>query len=157
MFHDPHCHDMLMAALALARTGLLVFPCVYCQKEPATKHGFYDATTNPATIKRWFGGNFRRNLAVRTGLPSGAWVLDIDDPDALTALQERHGPLPITRRSQSGRGSHLWFKTTAIPVPSSACVANGLVAEDGMRAVLATVRSGARAGVQHPRNRAGRA
>ena len=68
MFHDPHCHEMLLGALALAATGLAVFPAAYRTKWPATDRGFYDATTNPATIKRWFGGNFKRNLAVRTGL-----------------------------------------------------------------------------------------
>jgi hypothetical protein len=30
---------------------------------------------------------------------------------------------------------------------------NGLIADDGLRSVLATIRSGARAGLQHPRSR----
>jgi len=110
---------MLAAALALAATGLAVFPCVYCKKEPATLRGFSDASTNRATVKRWFGGNFKRNLAVRTGLASGAVVLDVDDLDALTALEDRHGALPVTRQSQSNRGVHLWFRTTGVPIPSN--------------------------------------
>ena len=36
-----------------------------------------------------------------------------------------------------------------------AATANGLVAEDGMRQTMATIRSGARAGLQHPRSRKG--
>jgi hypothetical protein len=36
-----------------------------------------------------------------------------------------------------------------------ACERNGLLAEDGMRQCLATIRSGARAGMQHPRRRPG--
>ena len=51
MFQDSHCHDMLLAALALATTGLAVFPLVYHQKGPACPHGFYNASTNPAVIK----------------------------------------------------------------------------------------------------------
>jgi Bifunctional DNA primase/polymerase, N-terminal len=119
MFQDGYCHDVLTAALALTSTGLAVFPCVYRQKEPGTKHGFYDATTNPATVKRWFGGNFRRNLAVRTGLASDAWVLDADDLESLTALENQYGRLPVTRQSQTARGFHFWFRPAGIPIPSS--------------------------------------
>jgi hypothetical protein len=124
MFNDPYCQEMLLDALALAAIGLSVLPCIYCQKEPATKRGFYDATTNPATIKRWFGGNHPYNLAVRTGLASGAWVVDVDNPESLAALENQHGPLPVTRQSQSSRGLHFWFRTTGFPIPSS----NGRVA-----------------------------
>ena len=124
MFDDPYCHEILLAALSLAATGLAVFPCVYCKKEPATGRGFYDATTNPATVRRWFGGNFKRNLAVRTGLVSGAWVFDVDDPDSLKALEDRYGPLPVTRQSKSSRGVHVWFKTPDVPI----CSSNGRVA-----------------------------
>jgi hypothetical protein len=118
-FHDPNCRDMLLAALALATAGFAVFPCRYRTKEPATDRGFYNASTNPATVKRWFAGNFRYNLAVRTGLASDAWVLDADDLESLTALEDRYGPLPVTRQSQTARGLHFWFRPAGIPIPSS--------------------------------------
>jgi Bifunctional DNA primase/polymerase, N-terminal len=35
----------------------------------------------------------------------------------------------------------------------SACHSNGLIKDDGLPAVMATIRSGARAGMQHPRSR----
>ncbi len=38
-----------------------------------------------------------------------------------------------------------------------ACHRNGLVKDDGLRAVVATIRSGSRAGLQHPRSRSGAA
>jgi hypothetical protein len=38
----------------------------------------------------------------------------------------------------------------------AACERNGLIAEDGRNAVLNTIRSGARAGMQYPRTRNGR-
>jgi Bifunctional DNA primase/polymerase, N-terminal len=126
-FQDAHCRETLDAALALASAGFAVFPCIYGQKEPATKRGFYDSTTNAATIRRWFGGNFKRNLAVRTGQASGAWALDEDNVDSLKALTKQYGPLPITRQSRSSRGLHYWFKTTVLPIPtSSGRVGSGL-------------------------------
>jgi len=120
MFQDAYCSETLLAATALASIGLSVFACIYAGKEPATASGFYAATTNPATIKRWFGGNFRRNLAVRTGLTSRAWVLDVDDLESLTALEANHGTLPRTRQSQTARGLHFWFREAGLPIPSSA-------------------------------------
>src|SRR5215468_392555 len=108
-----------MRHFPIAGEGFWVFPCVYGRKEPATKRGFYDASANPATIRRWFGGNFRCNLAVRTGNISGVWVLDVDDPQPLRVLEKSHGLLPVTRQSQSSRGYHFWFRTTGAPIPNS--------------------------------------
>ena len=119
-FGDPECGAMLDAALALAAKGMAVFPLKYLTKEPATRCGFYDASTNPATIERWFGGNFKRNLAVRTGLASGVWVLDVDDAGSLEALEARYGRLQTTLQSQSSRGIHFWFKTPTSPLRNSA-------------------------------------
>jgi hypothetical protein len=119
-FQDRDCREMLETALALAAKGIAVFPLNHGTKKPAKgSRGFYDATTNPATINRWFGGNFKRNLGARTGLVSGVWVFDADDLDALRALEARHGGLPVTLQSQSGRGLHFWFKTAILPVPNS--------------------------------------
>jgi putative DNA primase/helicase len=101
---------MLDAALELAAQGFAVFPCKPRSKEPSTFRGFYDATTNPAVIRRWFGNSQGYNVAVRTGVASRAWVLDIDDASSLAALLETHGPLPATRQSQSSRGQHFWFR-----------------------------------------------
>ena len=36
-----------------------------------------------------------------------------------------------------------------------ACHRNGLVKDDGLRSVVATIRSGRRAGLQYPRSRSG--
>jgi hypothetical protein len=123
MFQDPdyhdYCHHILMAAVQMAADGFLIFPCLYQTKKPATPSGFYNASANPATIRRWFGGGFRYNLAVRTGLASGIWVLDADNLDSLTALEDRYGRLRGTRQSQTACGIHAWFKTTGIPIPSS--------------------------------------
>lgn len=116
IFRDPCCEEMLEAALALAAQSIAVFPLRYRTKEPETPHGFYDASTNPAVIRRWFGGNFKKNLAARTGIASGVWVFDADNRDSLKTLEEQHGPLPITRQSRSSRGPHFWFKTPIVPL-----------------------------------------
>ncbi len=71
----------LRQALAYARHGWPVFPCVPGQKIPATQHGYQDATTDEQQITEWFGRGFTWNLAIATGAP-GPDVLDVD----------QHGP-----------------------------------------------------------------
>ena len=71
----------LRQALAYARHGWPVFPCLPGQKIPATRHGYRDATTDEQQITDWFGRGFRWNLAIATGAP-GPDVLDVD----------QHGP-----------------------------------------------------------------
>jgi hypothetical protein len=71
----------LRQALAYARQGWPVFPCLPGEKVPATRHGFRDATTDERQITDWFGRGSRWNLAIATGAP-GPDVLDVD----------QHGP-----------------------------------------------------------------
>ena len=71
----------LRQALAYARHGWPVFPCLPGQKTPATQHGYQDATTDEQQITEWFGRGFTWNLAIATGAP-GPDVLDVD----------QHGP-----------------------------------------------------------------
>ena len=112
----------LAAALDYAARGFRVFPCWPRSKEPATKHGFKDATTNPATIRRYWLAQSDYNVAIATGIVSGVWVLDTDGAvgaETLRDLEARHGPIPPTRRSLSSRGPHLWFLADG-PIQSSA-------------------------------------
>jgi len=64
-------------ALAYASHGWLVFPCQPGSKEPATRHGFHDATTSPDRIRSWWRRQPAANLAIATGRP-GPDVLDVD-------------------------------------------------------------------------------
>jgi hypothetical protein len=113
---------MLSAALDLAALGLSVFPCLEKSKEPAVSRGFYSATTNPATIRRWFGDSFHHyNLAIRTGIASGVAVFDIDGPNGAAAaaeLEAKFGPLPRTLTAITANGCHLYYRI-AEPLESS--------------------------------------
>jgi len=64
-------------ALACAERGWPVFPCKPGTKQPATRHGFHDATTDPDQIRSWWAHWPEANLAVATGAP-GPDVLDVD-------------------------------------------------------------------------------
>jgi len=64
-------------ALTCAERGWPVFPCKPGTKEPATRHGFRDATTDPDQIRSWWTRLPEANLAIATGAP-GPDVLDVD-------------------------------------------------------------------------------
>ena len=86
-----------------------------CQtKKPATKNGFYDATTDLETICGWWEECPDANVAIRTGKESGIWVLDIDGSEGkatLIELQEKHGELgdPSLIVETPGGGLHLYY------------------------------------------------
>ena len=110
----------LRQALAYARRGWPVFPCLPGQKIPATTHGFRDATTDEQQITAWFTRHPGRNLAIATGAP-GPDVLDVDQhgPDGTGfpayARLRRAGLLTGATayvRTPSG-GLHAYFTGTA--------------------------------------------
>jgi hypothetical protein len=112
--------DLLEAALAYGAAGVPVFPLEPRGNVPVTKRGFYDATTNPATIRRFWRAP-DRNIGIPTGALSGFWILDIDPggDQHIHRLEAEHGALPPTRAVRTGRGRHLWFKYTG-PIQCSA-------------------------------------
>ena len=64
-------------ALRYAARGWPVFPCQPGSKQPATRHGFLDATCDPDKITWWWRRHPEANLAIATGHP-GPDVLDVD-------------------------------------------------------------------------------
>lgn len=101
----------LADVLAYAARGWQCFPLKPQSKEPACQRGFYSATTNPATLQRWFA-NFPYNVGIRTGTPSNVFVLDIDGDAGFATLAEIEsvqGRLPPTLLSSTGNGRHYWF------------------------------------------------
>jgi len=105
----------LRAALAYARAGWPVFPCLPGQKAPATRHGFQDATTDPERIRSWWRAAPGRNVAIATGTP-GPDVLDVDrhkDGSGYAALRRLHreGLVPdgIALVRTPSAGLHAYF------------------------------------------------
>jgi Bifunctional DNA primase/polymerase, N-terminal/Primase C terminal 1 (PriCT-1) len=112
----------LAAALALASINVHVFPCKVRAKEPATPHGFQDATVDPERITHWWHVEPHFNVAAATGKTSGLVILDIDGPDgeaALRTLEAQHGELPATWETITPRGRHIGFEYPDRPVRSS--------------------------------------
>ena len=109
-------------ALDYARRGWPVFPCRPGGKEPATPHGFKDATTDPSRIRSWWHRQPDANLAIATGWP-GPDVLDVDrrDPDGdgfdayrrLAAAGLLRGVTAMV--STPGGGLHAYFAGTGQP------------------------------------------
>jgi Bifunctional DNA primase/polymerase, N-terminal len=114
LFEKGSSPPLLITALIYAAAGLAVFPLNPRTKKPATRRGFYDATTNPETIRRFWRVT-DRNIGIATGAMSGIWILDIDPggEDHLGRLEAEHGKLPPTREVITGSGGrHLWFEYT---------------------------------------------
>src|SRR5262249_43876246 len=110
---------MLAQARKLGAAGKPIFPCREGGKEPLTPRGFKDATSDPATIDRWWTEHPNANIAIRTGNESGLVVLDVDiDPTkdcdgerALVELEGAHGKLPPTLTVKTPRGGrHMYFQ-----------------------------------------------
>lgn len=123
---------MLAHALTYAANGWEVFPLR--RKAPAIRsphpkgyrcdlscglegHGLLDATTDLATICRWWAVEYRgANIAAR--VPASVVVIDSDPRkdghnEAMATLVAKHGPLPRTLATLSGRldgGCHRFFR-----------------------------------------------
>ena len=131
-------NNLLDAALDYAARGWPAFPLQPRTKEPATKRGFYDATTNPATLQRWFA-RFYYNIGIRTARRPGcsSWTSTARrGANNLRALEAEHGPLPATLTSTTGKGRHLWFRAAGEIPCSTGRIAAGIdVRADGGYAV----------------------
>jgi hypothetical protein len=105
---------MLATALALARKGLAILPCLPRSKIPATRRGLLDATRDATVIGAWWRDDPNYNVAFATGAPSGGViVVDIDGGEAETALRELeavHGELPCSVETITARGRHLYLR-----------------------------------------------
>jgi hypothetical protein len=114
---------IIAEALRYSLRGWATFPLKPRSKLPAIARGFYSATTNPATLRRWFGSTAGYNIGIRTGVASCLLVLDTDirhgGPDTLQALEDEHGTLPATLTVITPGGDHRYFRADG-QIPSSA-------------------------------------
>lgn len=103
---------VIEAATAYADKGYAVFPISYGKKNPATEHGFHDATTNPKVIRQHFG-NGKFNVGIATGEKSDLVVIDVDTYKGgdIAPLETLYGPLPMTMEARTRAGGrHLFYK-----------------------------------------------
>ena len=144
----------LDSALALASVGYRVIPahgiidghcacnkgpkCPSAGKHPVITHWQSKATNDPVQITEWWLRNSICNPAIATG--KGVVVLDVDGEAGMASLkklEERYGPLPITRTVTTGSGGkHYHFSCTHTVSNSAGTLGEGLdIRGDGGMAI----------------------
>ena len=104
-------NTMLEAALAYARKGIYVFPCIPRDKRPATTNSFKDASKDEDQVRRWWTENPNYNIGIPTGERNGFWVLDIDGDEGYESYAKFRGEIDRhTPQVKTGSGGlHLYF------------------------------------------------
>lgn len=106
------------AAVTYAKLGFRVFPLKPKTKEPATPHGFYDASDSPETVRAWWIKNPEYNIGIACG--HGLVVVDVDEKpeegkyglSVLRDWEKQHGEFEQTWTVLTGTGGlHYWYKT----------------------------------------------
>jgi hypothetical protein len=116
----------LAAALACAALGWHVFPCGP-DKQPLTRHGFKDASTDPAAVRILWAKCPQASVGVATGA-SGLVVVDLDCKNGQPGLDEWHKivsasqePLEETTLVETPSGGlHVYYRANGHRVTSSA-------------------------------------
>lgn len=137
-------NKLLKFALRYAKRGWLVLPlhtpradggcscrkpsCISVGKHPRTMNGLKDASSDEATIRKWWRMWDKANIGVVMG--DGLAVLDVDprhDGDAsLQTLEEEQGELPPTVTAKTGGGGwHFYFRIEG-RVPTRPSVVPGI-------------------------------
>jgi hypothetical protein len=121
-------NPLLTAALDYGARGWPVFPvwwikngkcacgkasCQHPGKHPIGKlapKGRNSATTDPETIRRWWGQYPRANVAIATGPESGLVVVDVDPRNGGDkSFEELPGIMPLTPTVHTGGGGEHYF------------------------------------------------
>jgi hypothetical protein len=136
---DRLAEVLLASALDYASVGWHVVPlhhpleddrcscrrkCASPFKHPRTRNGLDDATTDEATIRRWWRRGPYSNIGIATGATSGLVVLDVDGATGLDnwdELEQRHGSTASSFLVTTPRGGiHLYLAHPGRRVPNSA-------------------------------------
>ena len=99
-----------MNAIDLASRGVPVFPCKVTDKSPHTKHGFKDATTDPARIKRWWSRWPDALIGVPTGGKFVVVDVDLQHPEAQHWYGEANLPPTRMHVTLTLGGRHILFQ-----------------------------------------------
>jgi KaiC/GvpD/RAD55 family RecA-like ATPase len=116
----------LSVALECAARGWHVFPCGP-DKQPLTRHGFKDATTDPEGVQALWASCPQASIGVATGA-SGLVVVDLDCKNGQPGLDEWHKivsasqePLEATTLVETPSGGmHVYYQANGHRVASSA-------------------------------------
>lgn len=111
--------DIGTHAIEYAVNNWRIFPLRGKVPAIAKGRGVLDATSDTAQIAAWWGGRYAGcNIGAR--VPEAMIVIDVDPRHdghtSLAALEDKHGPLPETLTTISGRGDggrHLFFRRPA--------------------------------------------
>ena len=110
--------DLFEAALGYAARGWLVHPLKPRSKEPATAHGFKDATVDPVQIATWWFENPAYNIGIATE-PSGLLVVDIDPrnygPGSFLTVENIKCSADTYEVLTGGGGRHIYFQLPEEP------------------------------------------
>src|SRR5437879_5390123 len=102
--------NLLPYAESCLRRGWKIFHLLPGRKEPATPHGFKDATNDPEQIRKWWTRNTAYNIGISCG-DSNLTVLDFDDDRAFGQYISQ-ASLPETFTVRTKRGIHKYFSGT---------------------------------------------
>jgi hypothetical protein len=78
LLHLPAGAPTGEAARVFAASDVPVFPVAAGGKQPLTRHGFHDATTDPGRVRAWWSAAPAANIGMPTGAASGLVVVDVD-------------------------------------------------------------------------------
>ena len=105
--------------------------CGHAGKHPWCEHGFADATTDAAQVRRWWGEHPQANIGIATG-PSGLLVVDVDvrpghdGRETWDELARANGKAETLSCITGSGGAHHYY-TTSRPIRSRAGgIAQGL-------------------------------
>ena len=121
---------MLDSALHLAvELEQPVIPLAPREKRPIVRHGLRSATSDEATVRRWWARTPDANIGLVMGL--GLVALDIDGAAgkrSLALLEREQGKLPPTVEAITRRGRHIFFSVPddTIVRPSAGRLGEGI-------------------------------
>jgi KaiC/GvpD/RAD55 family RecA-like ATPase len=97
-------------AVALAASGLAVFPLGPTRVPLEGSHGYLDASSDEAVVRRLFAADRIENIGIATGERSGIDILDLDPRNGSDDFPDL-ARLPVTRVYETRRGGrHYVFR-----------------------------------------------
>lgn len=95
--------------------------CTSPGKHPVLRDGSHGASSDAATVRKWFDREKEPNVGIATGPESGLYIIDLDGADAIRVWSELTDgkAAPDSWIVRTGTGQHHYFSSTD-PLPNSA-------------------------------------